>query len=340
MKTIDEINEAFQRIHRYATQDGAPAYMSIPADPERDADLILCDAIKELDSLRANQADMDRVSAELVAMATERDKALARCVELEKDAAAVDQAALSATDSAEWLAQHDAEVRADMEKAIEAQAESVRMYAEKCASLEKRIAELEGNGLPNIEDRKEFQRPEDTSSLQALCRWVEAFAVRGEVIDTGFRCVSEGGDVFEFDPECVTRLYARIAELDGLFTEAATDAVAARNDAARAELRARDAVAAVKQVVAAHDARKTRHDGIYGVDWASTPDAHAVGQAFATALHVLVMESTAPDSDARLREVMERATVRALKANNGDDSEANLLAEAKRIIDDMLRGAP
>lgn len=43
-------------------------------------------------------------------------------------------------DSCEWLAAHDAETRADMEKAIEAQAESVRMYAAKVEALDAQLA--------------------------------------------------------------------------------------------------------------------------------------------------------------------------------------------------------
>jgi len=51
-KTIDEIREALHRIHRYATGQSDRSYMSIPADPERDADLIVARAIDELAALR------------------------------------------------------------------------------------------------------------------------------------------------------------------------------------------------------------------------------------------------------------------------------------------------
>jgi hypothetical protein len=78
MKTIDEIREAFFRVHRYATGRSDRAYMSIPADPERDADLIVCAAIDELGGLR-----------EALALAEhERDLALHRAADAEHDAAA------------------------------------------------------------------------------------------------------------------------------------------------------------------------------------------------------------------------------------------------------------
>lgn len=55
MKTIEEIRKAFLAMHHYATKENAPTYMSVPADRERDADLILSDAIDELEKLRANE---------------------------------------------------------------------------------------------------------------------------------------------------------------------------------------------------------------------------------------------------------------------------------------------
>jgi hypothetical protein len=51
--TIEEIRKALQLIHRVAIGESDRAYMSIPADPKRDADLILSAAIDELESLRA-----------------------------------------------------------------------------------------------------------------------------------------------------------------------------------------------------------------------------------------------------------------------------------------------
>ena len=47
-KSIDEIRDAFLRIHRVAIGTSERSYMSIPADRNRDADLILSDAIDEL----------------------------------------------------------------------------------------------------------------------------------------------------------------------------------------------------------------------------------------------------------------------------------------------------
>ena len=48
---IERIRDAFARAHKIAT-GGRAHYMSIPADSERDADLILSDAIDELEALR------------------------------------------------------------------------------------------------------------------------------------------------------------------------------------------------------------------------------------------------------------------------------------------------
>lgn len=52
MRPIEEIHAALQRIHAKACDHAAPAYMSVPANPERDADLIVSDAIAELAALR------------------------------------------------------------------------------------------------------------------------------------------------------------------------------------------------------------------------------------------------------------------------------------------------
>lgn len=52
MKTIEEIREAFHRIHRRACGDSNEVYMSIPADRKRDADFVVGDAIDELEAAR------------------------------------------------------------------------------------------------------------------------------------------------------------------------------------------------------------------------------------------------------------------------------------------------
>lgn len=51
-KTIEEIRAALFAIHHLAIGKSDRAYMSIPADPDRDADLILLAAIDELEMLR------------------------------------------------------------------------------------------------------------------------------------------------------------------------------------------------------------------------------------------------------------------------------------------------
>ena len=58
-KSIDEIHEAFMRIHRLACGTSDRAYMSIPADPQRDADLIVSAAIDELRALRDSRAELE-----------------------------------------------------------------------------------------------------------------------------------------------------------------------------------------------------------------------------------------------------------------------------------------
>ena len=49
----EELREALQRIHRVATRQTSESYMSIPADPARDADLLIGGAIDELMDMRA-----------------------------------------------------------------------------------------------------------------------------------------------------------------------------------------------------------------------------------------------------------------------------------------------
>jgi hypothetical protein len=56
---IEKIREALKRMHHKAIGEDDRAYMSIPADPERDADLILSAAIDELELLRKREADHD-----------------------------------------------------------------------------------------------------------------------------------------------------------------------------------------------------------------------------------------------------------------------------------------
>lgn len=56
---IERIRDAFARAHAICVGSRAH-YMSIPPDPERDADLILTDAIEELAALRARVAELER----------------------------------------------------------------------------------------------------------------------------------------------------------------------------------------------------------------------------------------------------------------------------------------
>jgi hypothetical protein len=54
--TIEKLREALQRIHHVATT-GSGAYMSIPADPRNDADLLLSAALEELEAYRARDRE-------------------------------------------------------------------------------------------------------------------------------------------------------------------------------------------------------------------------------------------------------------------------------------------
>jgi hypothetical protein len=57
-----QARESFARVHRYATHDNAPAYMSVPADPKRDADLLHVAALDALErEVEALEAHLDAV---------------------------------------------------------------------------------------------------------------------------------------------------------------------------------------------------------------------------------------------------------------------------------------
>lgn len=56
---IERIRDAFERAHAICVGSRAH-YMSIPPDPERDADLILTDAIEELAALRARVTALEQ----------------------------------------------------------------------------------------------------------------------------------------------------------------------------------------------------------------------------------------------------------------------------------------
>lgn len=62
MRPIEEIHAALLRIHAKACDHAAPAYMSVPANPERDADLIVSDAIAELAALRRRCDDLELIA--------------------------------------------------------------------------------------------------------------------------------------------------------------------------------------------------------------------------------------------------------------------------------------
>lgn len=65
MKSIDEIRDALLRIHHVAVGTSDRSYMSIPADPKRDADLIVMAAIDELAALRIRVTELEAEVADL-----------------------------------------------------------------------------------------------------------------------------------------------------------------------------------------------------------------------------------------------------------------------------------
>lgn len=52
MKRAAELHAALSKMHKRACGDTSQVYMSVPADRERDADLVLSDAIEELATAR------------------------------------------------------------------------------------------------------------------------------------------------------------------------------------------------------------------------------------------------------------------------------------------------
>ena len=76
----------------------------------------------------------------------------------------------------------------------------------------------------SIDADPRFSRETDTSSLDALRRWVDAVREdcqsKGTWFSSALRCVSEGGEIIYLDPECIVdlmdvnlALHANIREL-------------------------------------------------------------------------------------------------------------------------------
>ncbi len=72
---VEKIREAFYAIHNVATGRSDRSYMSIPARPTHDADLILSAAIDELDALRKENERL-RAQVENVELRGVRDEVL------------------------------------------------------------------------------------------------------------------------------------------------------------------------------------------------------------------------------------------------------------------------
>lgn len=68
MKTTEQIRAAFMRVHDYAVRDSRSSYMSIPADPSGDADLIVCAAIDELGALRARVRELEAAAQQALSV--------------------------------------------------------------------------------------------------------------------------------------------------------------------------------------------------------------------------------------------------------------------------------
>jgi hypothetical protein len=109
--SIDDIREAMHRMHRLATGQSDRAYMSIPADPKRDADLILSAAIDELWTLRRRVME---IGAEL---ATAANVARALGEERERAQLAATEAEIRAEMAAQRIAELEANLREEREDA-------------------------------------------------------------------------------------------------------------------------------------------------------------------------------------------------------------------------------
>lgn len=83
-RPIEEIREALIRIHHVAIGKSTAAYMSVPADPKRDADLILSAAIDELAALRVTRDVADRERVHHVRLCDELGSLKRRITELRR----------------------------------------------------------------------------------------------------------------------------------------------------------------------------------------------------------------------------------------------------------------
>lgn len=199
MKPIEEIRAAFHRIHRVATGQSTEAFMSIPARPEHDADLIVSAALDELEELRGEVANACMALSGSTSWATDgsnlkalcegamllrhdRDetaKALARAQELQRGAEAQHCAALARVEELEGhLAQWQAIARENAEevRAAKKKGEEAAFHLEMYAKALRELVRVVSHQLARGED------PEEGAFDRA---WVAACAalrerVRGE----------------------------------------------------------------------------------------------------------------------------------------------------------------
>lgn len=159
MKTIDEIRAAFLRVHHYAMGNKDSAYMSIPADQKRDADLIVSAAIDELGELRG-QVEAPRDGAEVALdatldLASETQRLRERVAELEEHVRKGDkfigaveraekaEAALSRSRNVVAEERHLADVRGEMLTKAEAERDAaLAQVAVLRVALERELPEV------------------------------------------------------------------------------------------------------------------------------------------------------------------------------------------------------
>lgn len=194
MKTIEEIRAAFQRIHDRACGNTSIVYMSIPADPRRDADIIVADAIDELATARERIAELEQESAERGILADRENKraimAEFRVAELERFKTYVHQRLDEAGIPTHPDGPHSKEGcrvgdRLDILIQSEAQADrEADSIAEANSDLRERVAELEAQleGALNKSDESRIHAFWDRKLVAAQSRAEAAEKEREDVV--------------------------------------------------------------------------------------------------------------------------------------------------------------
>lgn len=260
----------------------------------------------DLDPKCGWKARAEDLSTSLVTVAQERDAAKAEAARLRKEfvaflgvsrcsngchpddmtcATSRADAAIAATDSGEWLQQ--------------------RINAE-TAPLRTRIAELEA------EQEKFDARKWLVESQQADSRHLRAQveSLKSEVGSLPAAVEAQAESI---------RSYA--AQVESLRAQV----VAATNDAARAELRAKELKAALDF---AAEFLPQHHD-------LEDPDDH---EAFGRLSRTIALLTATPDSDARLREVIQRALELGFDRGVASERDGDCSADIRDDVNEVLRG--